>query len=238
MVQAQQLYAFYYSRSPGRDVEINLLNTTSEPTQYQVHAYDVWGNQIWEATGDLAAKDATFYLLSEQIAEDAANWGVLTVTSAERLVIAPEYFVNGQAVAFDIINRAVSGTTAGSAYQLVLYHTEVAESNVGLIVMNPWDQEVSGRLVIYRSDGSPLGQAELKLTAYEAKFFNIAQLVGQGSRNWGVVEVVVNQRPVVAASTRLMGGGIQIKNVTEAWTVEEVSPTGTPGVVTPPKKED
>jgi len=240
LASAQELYAFYYSRSPGRDMELNLMNTTSSQVQYEIRAYDAWGNQVWETTGDLAPKDAAFYLLSEQIPEDASHWGVLTVVATERLVIAPEYYVNGQPMAFDLVISSVSPVQEGSAYQLTLYHSEVTESGTGLVILNPWDQEVSGRLGIYRSDGSILGTTSFTLKPHESTFLNLVLLVGQGTRNWGLVEVATNDRSIVAAIIRVVGGAMQVKNVTQAQLVAAISPTEQPApeVETPPRKED
>ena len=161
------------------------------------------------------------------------------MVSTERLVIALDYYVNGEPAAFDLITRAVPDSQTGSTYQLVLYHTEVTELGTALILTNPWDQEVSGQLVIYKSDGSRLGVTDLTFSPYEAKFVNLGQLVGQGSRNWGVLEVVTQDRSIVAACVRVMGGAMQVENVAEAWTVEAAQPVVTPpGPETPPKKED
>jgi len=230
---AQHFYACFYSRSAGQDLELNLLNVSTAPSEYQVRVYDAWGDLLWEVQGQLNPFDAAFYRLGKAVEEGDTNWGVVSVVSQERLVLGLEYSIRGQVHSIDIVDQEVAGIQTGSSYLTAAYHTNITDALTSVVVMNPWDQEITGHLVVYKSDGSSLYDADLSLSAHESTSLNLAQLVGHGSRHWGLVEVITQNGGVVLACKYLKGHVLQVENVIGS----EVSPgEGTPAPA--PYKED
>jgi hypothetical protein len=215
-VSAQHVYAIYYSRSPEQDLEVNLVNTTASDNAYEISAFDVLGNPSWQTTGQLAANDTTFYLLSDQLPEGPAQWGVLVVVSASRLVLGLEYSYQGQLHTIDVVADEVVIPSEGTAYSLVAYHTEVGQAVTGVILMNPFTIDAAGRLIVRGSDGSVLDQIDVTLTPRESDIYNLADLVGQAGRNWGSVELQIDQGMMVLACKYIKSGILQVANVAAA----------------------
>jgi len=216
----QCIYAFYYSRSPGQSLKLNLINLASEVVQCQVRAYDAWGNRIWEARGTLKPKDSAYYSLGKVIKEADGNWGVMTVISTGRLLINVEYFIAGNLASVDTIAQELPFVEEGGIFQLGLYHLEVPEAKffTGLIVMNPWNITVKGRLVLYDNEGKPLFQGKFELNPYESAFYNLIELV-ENAKAWGLAEILVEPVPIVIAGKYLYADTQRIENVVTNWRV-------------------
>jgi hypothetical protein len=216
LVYAQHSYAFFYSRAAGQDLEITLLNTAAAQTAYLINAYDAWGTPLWKQSGSLAPHDAAFYLMSANVPEGDVNWGVVTVTSQERLILGLEYLLRGQLHSIDIVSQEVITPESEMSYQIGAYHTQASEAFTSLLVMNPLDQTAAGRLVVYKNDGALVYESEITLAVHESNSYNLAQFVGQGSKLWGFVEVVTEEGSVVVACKYLKEGILQVVNVAHA----------------------
>jgi len=215
-VSAQHVYAVYYSRSPGQDLEVNLINATASDNTYEITAFDVLGSTSWEATAQLAPSDATFYLLSEYLPEAAAQWGVLLIVSASELVLGLEYSFQGQLYAVEIVTDEVVIPSEETAYSLVAYHTAVSDAVTAAILMNPFLVDASGRLIVRGADGSILHQADVSLSPRASDILNLAEIVGQGARNWGAVELEIDEGMMILACKYFKSGIIQVANVSTA----------------------
>ena len=237
LAHAQNIYAFFYSRTGGQDLEVNLLNTSSSPSNYLINAYDAWGNALWEETGTLAPHDATFRTASDAIPEGEGNWGVMIVVSQERLTIGLEYSLQNRLHSIDVIGHALLIPEAGSSYRIGAYHTEVADTVTSLFVMNPWPVEIEGRLVVYGNDGAVVHQEELTLLPYESDVYNLADLAGQGSKTWGLVEVAVDDADVVLACKFLTNDVLQVKNLSAVWPISTPADSTTPEDSSPDKED-
>lgn len=237
LAHGQNIYAFFYSRTGGQDLEVNLLNTSNGPTNYLINAYDAWGNEVWEETGTLAPHDATFRTVSDAIPEGEGNWGVMIVASQERLIIGLEYSLQDRLHSVDMIGHALLVPEVGSSYRIGAYHTEVSNAATSLLVMNPWPVDIAGRLVVYGNDGAVVHQAELALLPYESDVYNLAELAGQSSKTWGVVEVTVDGASVVLACKFFKDDVLQVKNLAEVWSISAPADSSAPED-SAPNKED
>lgn len=235
-VGAQNLYAFFYSRSAGQDLEINLINLTATASQYTLTVYDAWGDELWAAQGELAPYDATFHPLGRVVPEGDTNWGLGLVVSEQPLLIGLEYSIDGKLHSVDIVDTPLPAIPAGTSTMLGAYYTQVGESISSVVVMNPGGQEVLGKLTVFKSDGTPLQEVDFTLAPYESSAYNMAQLVGQGSRNWGLVRVAVQDGYVVLACKYLKDQVLQVKNVSGIYSLTVAEPQGAPA--TPAQKED
>lgn len=238
LAHGQSIYAFFYSRTAEQDLEINLLNTSSNPTNYLLNAYDAWGNGIWEETGTLAPHDATFHTASDAIPAAEGNWGVIVVASQERLIIGLEYSLQDHLHSVDMIGHALLVPEVGSSYQIGAYHTEVSSAVTSLFVMNPWPVEIAGRLVVYGNDGAVVHQAKLTLLPYESDVYNLAELAGQSSKTWGIVEIVVDDANVVVACKFFKDELLQVKNLAEVWSIISAPTDSSTPEESAPDKED
>jgi len=232
LANAQSFYAFFYSRAAGQDLEINLLNATATQMNYLINAYDAWGNAVWEETGTLASHDAAFYLVGNVVPEGDSNWGVVTVASQEPLVIGLEYSLKEQFHSMDVVATELAIPEEGMKCCLGSYYTGVSDSMTSLILMNPWGVPASGQIAVYKNDGTMVYETHVDLSPYESNSYNLAQLAGQGSKLWGLVDVTVDQGGVMLACKLFKGGLLQVKNVCAAQlkpaesTAESPEPTG------------
>ncbi|MFC2105448.1 hypothetical protein ACFLS5_01755 [Candidatus Bipolaricaulota bacterium] len=238
----QSIYAFFYSRSSGQDAEINLVNTTAETSEYVVRAYDAWGALLWEKAASLAPYDAAFYVLGEVIPEGDSNWGVVVVISQQALVIAGEYSIQGLLHSIDVISQPLAIPEAATGYINSVYHTEASDGATSLFVLNPWSQEIAGRLTVYKSDGTPAFSTEVILAAHESNSYNLAQLVGQDTRSWGLAEVTTSGGSVVIACKYFRSGILRVENNAQnrpiAVTGSEATSATPADPSTPTGKED
>lgn len=223
--QAEHSYAFYYSRAAGQDLEITLLNTTTTASTYRIDVYDAWGTPLWEQTGSLSAHDAAFYLTGASVPEGGVNWGVVTVVSEAPFVIGLEYYLRGELRAVDVVTRELTAPEGEAVHQIAAYHTQVPGAFTSLLVMNPLDQPASARLIVYKSDGTPIHETAIELAAHESNSYNLAQTVGQGSRLWGLAEVIVEEGSVVVACKYLTEEILQVVNVAHGLRLS-LAPTG------------
>ena len=223
VASAQHMYVMYYSRSPQQDLEVSLVNATSNDAAFRIDAYDVAGTLTWQDTGQLAPHDSTFRVLSSVIDEDPAQWGVLLVVSDQEICIGLEYSFQETLYAVDLVMDEVTVPQDGTVYSLTAYHTEVGDAITALMALNPFSIEAHGLLNIYASDGSLSHQEELTVPGHGATIFNVAELVGQGSRNWGGVELLIDRGMLALSCKFLKSGIVQVDNVTAARPLGQTS---------------
>jgi hypothetical protein len=165
--------------------------------------------------GMLVYAQHSYAFFSANVPEGDVNWGVVTVTSQERLILL-EYLLRGQLHSIDIVSQEVITPESEMSYQIGAYHTQASEAFTSLLVMNPLDQTAAGRLVVYKNDGALVYESEITLAVHESNSYNLAQFVGQGSKLWGFVEVVTEEGSVVVACKYLKEGILQVVNVAHA----------------------
>lgn len=232
----QHRYAFHYSRAAGQDLEINLCNTAAKESSYTIQIYDPWGKLLWEGNGTLQPYDAVYYLVSNCVPEEKeTNWGVVIVDSQEPLVLGLEYYVKGAVHSVDVVDTEIPAPEAKAVFRTVSYYSQIPQAFTAIVLMNPWNQAVSGRLVVYQSDGSIANQMDFTLKAYEANSYSLAKLVGEGSKLWGLVEVLTNDGPVVLTCKFVISGIVHVQNMVGAQRVGTSAPSTT--TPPPPKKE-
>lgn len=212
----QHFYAFYYDRSGGQDLEINLLNTMPDPAQITLRAYDAYGKPLWTASDTLAGYTGGFVQLSRYIPEAAEHWGVVTVESGERLVIALEYLVDGERASVDHVSQEVPELTADEPYWLGAYYSQVGDASTGLVVMNPWNEAVACAITVYRQDGRVVYEAELFLNPHESEYYSLEKIIGHGPYLWGLVDIRMVGKAVVAA-VEYYGRGLRVDNITQYY---------------------
>ncbi len=212
----QYRYAFYYDRSGGQDLEINLLNTLPQPAQVRVSVYDAYGVRLWTRSQTLAPYGGAFVQFGRYVPAGDAHWGVAAVDSDAPLVLGLEYFLDGDLVAVDHIGQTVPELIGGVSYWLGAYWTQVGEASTGLIVMNPWDETVACYLTVYRQDGEILYEEELGLGPYESTYYDFEAAFGQGPYLWGFVDVEMVGKAVVAA-VEYYGRGLEVDNITHYY---------------------
>jgi hypothetical protein len=67
--------------------------------------------------------------------------------------------------------------------------------------------------------------------------YNLAELAGQGSRTWGLVEVTVDGASVVLACKFFKDDVLQVKNLAEAWSISPPADSSTPEDSAPDKED-
>lgn len=212
----QYLYAFYYDRSGGQDLEINLLNTMPDPAEVAITVYDAYGKLLWSRTDTLNGYAGAFVQLGRYVPAGKAHWGVVTVESEERLVIGLEYLVDGDLASVDHISQMVPELGPDESYWLGAYWTQVGDASTGVIVMNPWDEVVACSISVYRQDGEILYADELLLNPREATFLDLEDELGHGPFLWGLVDVEMAGKAVVVA-IEYYGRGLKVDNIIQYY---------------------
>ncbi len=212
----QYFYAFYYDRSGGQDLEMNLLNTMPDPAQVRVNVYDAYGARLWARSQAVAGYGGAFVQLGRYVPEGNAHWGLVTVHSDAPLVLGLEYLLGGELVSVDHVNQTVPELNPGESYWLGAYWSQVGDASTGVIVLNPWDEVVACYVTIYRQDGAVLYEEELWLDPREATFYDLERAFGHGPFLWGLVDVEMAGKAVVVA-VEYYGRGLRVNNVTQYY---------------------
>ncbi len=212
-----ELYGFYYDRSAGQDLSVNLLNPTTDPTYYLVTAYDAYGNALWQTDGTLNPYEGVFYTLSDYIAAATNNWGLVTVESGAELVIGLEYLLNGELISLDVITRPVPQVMPGLPYWLGAYYSQAAAVTTGLVVINPWNTPTSVMVEIYGPDSELLYTATANLAPHAAEFLDLEEAIGKGGRIWGLVDVTMGGQSVILALEYYYRGKLEVENVLTSY---------------------
>lgn len=82
--------------------------------------------------------------------------------------------------------------------------------------MNPWDETVACYLVVYRQDGEALYEEELWLDPHESIYYDFDAAFGHGPYLWGLVDVEMVGKAVVAA-VEYYGRGLRVNNITQYY---------------------
>ncbi|HEU68329.1 MAG TPA: hypothetical protein ENN53_03820 [Candidatus Acetothermia bacterium] len=212
----QYLYAFYYDRSGGQDLEMNFLCTMPSPAQVRVSVYDAYGTQLWTRSQTLAPYGGAFVQLGRYVPAGDAHWGVATVESDVPLVIGLEYLLDGELVSIDHISQTVPELDPEESYWLGGYWTQVGDAATGIVVMNPWNDAVAYYITIYRQDGVVLYEEELGLGPHESTFYDLDGTFGHGAYLWGLVDVEMAGKAVVVA-VEYYGRGLEVDNITQYY---------------------
>lgn len=208
----QYLYACFYSRSAKQDLEINILNVTAHLTSLQVQIYDAFGTLLWTTEKTLNPYDATFIRVSQTVPENTHNWGLITILSTNEVNLALEYYINDILYSINLISQSLQTPIKEQIYVTNAYYTSIANSLNSVIIMNPWSQEVAGKLVIYDSGGNVLSQNDFTLNPFESTSVDLTQVIGQGPRKWGLVQVLSEDAGIVVACKFLKNGSLEVIN--------------------------
>ena len=218
-VCANYTYAFYYDRSPGRDLDFNIFNPMPDPTSYTISVYDAYGDRACWLTGDLSGFDSTFYTMSDHTSASGSRWGIAVIASTQRLVIGLEYKKNGELVSLDNIYREVPDLIPGVPYWSGGYYCTVGNSDTLLILLNPSNSRATVTWGMYDQSGDMLFADIVTLSAHESTFVRLGQHAGSSSYSWGFVDIMMEDAPVIVAMEYTGRGadGLEIDNITEPY---------------------
>lgn len=216
---AQYQYAFYHDNTPGRDVEINLLNTMPWAVDVAITVYDAYGDLVWFDSGTIGANASGFWTLSDYVASYGSNWGVVTVESSERLLIGLEYFSGGELVSVDTVYSELPELASTELFWLGTYYTQVSPASSGMILMNPWDSPAACTVTAYDTTGEAVFSQDFVLAPHEAVFGDLTDVLGHGAYMWGLLDVQMQDRAVILAMEYYGRGcsGIEIDNITDYY---------------------
>jgi len=216
---SQYFYAFYHDNTPGKDVEINLTNTMPWAADVLINMYDADGDLIWTDRASLAANAGGYWALSDHVPAYNLNFGVVTVESSERLIIGLEYFANGQLVSIDTVYSELPSLDTGELFWLGTYYTQVAPAFTGMILMNPWDFPAACTVTAYDVYGNVVYTQDFVLSAHEAVFGDLRDVLGQSGTMWGHLDVQMQDRAVIMAMEYYNRGcsQLEIDNVTDYY---------------------
>ncbi|MDD4903492.1 MAG: hypothetical protein PHX77_03230 [Candidatus Bipolaricaulis sp.] len=216
---AQYHYAFYYNTLGERDLEINLISTVPDMSQYVISVHDAYGMEIWSYSGDLGPGAADVVSLRSVVAGIPNAWGVVTVDTSERFLIGLEYSVGGVLVSTDTISRDVPVLDPTEPFWLGAYYTQVREASTAYVVMNPWNETVTCAVTVFNSLGKRIDERTFTLAPFESEDVGLTPLLGHGSLLWGLLNVRMEKRAVILALeyTGRGAGGLEVENVTQYY---------------------
>ncbi len=196
---AAQPYGFYYDRTPGHDLVVNLLNPAVEDVDYRLTVYATDGSLLWSGPGTVEALAGRYIELGQLIPEGERHWGVAILECNTPLVIGLEYLWEGTLVSVDHVTQRAPTLEPDVQYWIGAYHAQPEGQASGLVVMNPWPQAVACTVSIYRQDGVPLHERSLSLPPYSSHYVNVSATVGYGPYMWGLVDVRMQGQAVLLA---------------------------------------
>ena len=216
---AQYRYAFYHDNTPGRDVEVNLLNTMDWAADITIEVYDAYGDLVWSDYGTIPAYSGGYWALSDYLPSYNTNYGVVTVESTEQLVIGLEYYSGAQLVSVDTVYTELPVLSSNELFWLGTYYTQVQPSSTGMILMNPWNFPAACTVTAYDTMGSVVFTQDIVLSAHEAVFHDLTEFLGHGAYMWGLLDVQMQDRAVILAMEYYNRGCAQLEvdNVTDYY---------------------
>jgi len=216
---ADYTYAFYYDRSPGRDLDFNLFNTMPDRCSYTISIYDAYGDRAKWLNGNLGPYDITFYTMSDLTSSSGSRWGVAVVSSSQRLVIGLEYKKNNRLVSLDNIYREIPYFTPGEPYWAGAYYCTIGDSDTLMILLNPTSSYATVLWAAYDTAGDLVMADTVTLSAHESEYIRLGQYTGSATYSWGFVDIKMEGSPVVVAM-EYTGRGcdeLEIDNITEPY---------------------
>lgn len=213
---AEEPYAFYYDRTPGRDVIVNVLNPAIQDVDYQITVYGAQGELLWSGSGVLEGLSGRYFSLGQLVPAGEGHWGLMIVECATPLIIGLEYIWEESLVSVDHITQRVPKLEQGVPYWLGAYHAQPEGRSTGLIVLNPWPDMASCTVSVYRQDGIVLYETTLSLAPHSSSFVNLSTVIGQGPFMWGLVDVEMADRAVVMA-LEYYGESVEVDNVSQPY---------------------
>ena len=182
-------------------------------------AFDAYGTRIWSDSSALTSAASGYILLSDVVPQTDASWGLVNVSSTERLLFGLEYLLNGRLVSVGSLVTEVSPFADDEPYWLGAYYSQAGDARTAAIVMNPWPESTACLLQVYSRDGYPLYSRDLLLAPYEAEYIDLTGVLGTGALIWGLVDITMRDRPVILALEYYGRGcdGLIIENVTAPY---------------------
>jgi len=219
VANGQYHYAFYYDTTGGQDLEVSLLNTMPRDNGFTVTVHDAYGGELWSLGGSLAPNQAVPLRLADYLPASEFAWGVVTVDSAEQLVIGLEYFLDEKLISIDTIYREAPVLNPNEDFWLGAYYNQVGSSETALIVMNPWATTGGCSITVRTSDGTTVYQQEFVLGPHESEYIPLTDELGHGNLLWGFVDVGMSGQSVILAVEYYGRGcaGLEIDNITEYY---------------------
>lgn len=213
---AQHHYAAYYNTLGERDLELSLISTSPETTQYLISVHDAYGAEIWSYSGELGPGASDFVRLGDYVTGIPYAWGVVVVDSSTRLVLGLEYSLDGELVSVDTVSDEIPVLDSAEPFWLGGYYTQVGKASTAYIVMNPWSQIVTCAVTAYNSAGKAIHEQSFTLAPYESEVVNLTDAVGHGNLIWGLLNVRMQGRSVVLGFeySGRGAGELEVENVT------------------------
>ncbi|HDS29015.1 MAG TPA: hypothetical protein ENN96_00860 [Candidatus Acetothermia bacterium] len=212
---AQHQYAFYYDLTDGQDLEITVMNPMVGSASFVLSAYDAYGMRLWSDSSALAPSSSGYILLSEVVPLTNVSWGLVTVSSTQRLLFGLEYLLDGQVVSISTLTTEVTPFAADEPFWLGAYYSQAGDARTAAIVMNPWSESTECLFQIYNRDGYAIYSRSLQLAPYEAEYLDLTGALGAGALIWGLVDIAMQVHPVILALEYYGRGcnGLVIDNV-------------------------
>jgi hypothetical protein len=212
-------YAFYYDLSGGQDLEINVMNTMPWANEIVIEVHDAYGGLIWDSSGTVDGYATAYVKLGKNVPSSDFTWGVVTVRSADRVIIGLEYFKEGLLISMDTVYNEMPTIDAGEPYWLGTYYTQVGDAETAFIVMNPWETTAWCGVTAYDADGASVYSQEFVLGPYESEYVRLGNEIGTGGLLYGLLDVQMEGQLVVLALEYTGRGcsGLEIDNVTEYY---------------------
>lgn len=197
---AQHIYAVYYDRSLGGDLDINFLNPNTGEVGVKIRIYDAYGDLVLEDSFTLSPHNAAYGTLSQLVPEEGENWGLILAESTAPIAIGLEYYeAGGDLVTVETIASALPSPVEGGHYVLLGYYTQAGEASTGIVLMNPWGDPVGCAVSVYDSSGNLLHQEGVELGAHEAEYGDLTDVVGSDGEKWGLIKIESTGAPVAVA---------------------------------------
>lgn len=209
-------YAFYYDLTEERDLVVNVMNTLPLDNMVTITVYTAFGEILWNSTSTLGGYVSTYVPLSRFIPTGQDHWGLVTIDATSPVLIALEYIANDALVSVNIISHPLPSFLEQASYWLGVYYNQVGRRTTRIVLMNPWAENTSCSLAIYRQDGNTIQEFSLTVLPYGSAYIDLGKILGQGGYLWGLVDIEMTERPLGVA-VEYAGEGVEIVNLSEPY---------------------
>lgn len=214
-----ETYAIYHLSTPLYKTKVLISIMGEGRAHFTVYAFDCNGKKLWQNTYDSEEYSTLTIDLSKFIKGHDDNWGLLLIDSSSLLHLTVLYEdVEYGLLCRDHIVEPVWFFEDTKYYWYAAGYINKGNSETGLVLINPNNEEANGSFWISDSKGRTVENLSGTIKPYAAVFFDLTKYIKD---DVGFVDIQTDLPIIIAVEHYEKGGLWIVDNVVSCYTTTE-----------------
>ena len=211
-------YGIYYASYADQDTALVIMNSGGDDTYYTLKVYNAYGALVDAVSGDLAAFESDYKILSKIVGTSDISWGLALLETPGIITIGVETFISDQWIASDNVIDSLPDASEYSHYWYGLNYSNTSGQKTGIAVVNPNATSAGATLKFYDAAGQMQYTTDVVLDPHETEYFLTTDILAVADAMWGTLDVR-GTLPLIVTAEYFTGEGrlMNVDQITHAY---------------------